>query len=682
MGLLKKSRLVCKTVMLLILGILLIANLNAEITISGVNSQYNLGEELGFQISLSMPQPGYLDVYLNCNGIENNIYHDVPESGRISLTRKLTQAYVGAALGDCQIKASYANETSNSRVFKISNTILVELETNTSSIMAGKDFYLRGKAIKENGENVGETYRAFMEIKLDNLEKRVESISNGVLEATITIPEETAAGSHALSLEVYERDNQDNIINSGIATAKIEVIQKPAKVEVAIDKTSLIPGEEISIIPLIYDMAGNLMNKKVLLQFKDALGNVLLEGYYAVGEEIKYAVKESQAPGDYKILIQEQELNSQKGLQITELKKISSKLENSTLVIKNIGNVYYDEIAELEIGAKKLLKNIKLAIGEEIRYSLSAPDGNYDLNIKSGESTETYSQIPLTGNAISARELSESWKYIFSQYTIVWIFILVVLVALVVLVIRKYWKNKKFHFSPYDRGKSSRFREEIKKKGGVSVVKPQVIENKIDETILSKDVKKAEQVLVLHGTDTPVGVVALKIKNGASGISKDNINRALEYAYSKKGVSYLAGNFIILIFSPLLTENKSNEKTAIDVARDIDTFLKEHNRKFRNDKIDYGIGVNCGSLVNALDMNRKILQFANMGRTISNAKRIAEMSEQEIYLSKEIHEKTLSDVKVDKVDLKKTFGKDVYTIKRIVDSEQSKKFIDNFMKRN
>ena len=92
--------------------------------------------------------------------------------------------------------------------------------------------------------------------------------------------------------------------------------------------------------------------------------------------------------------------------------------------------------------------------------------------------------------------------------------------------------------------------------------------------------------------------------------------------------------------------------------------------------IEYGIGVNSGELINKI--NGKILQFTNMGKTITTAKRIAEVSNKEVILSKEIHEKTPS-VKADKFA---TGSMDLFTVKSIVNSEDSKKFIQEFLRRN
>ena len=144
-----------------------------------------------------------------------------------------------------------------------------------------------------------------------------------------------------------------------------------------------------------------------------------------------------------------------------------------------------------------------------------------------------------------------------------------------------------------------------------------------------------------------------------------------------KGVSYTSGDYVILLFTPLMTRNNKNEETAIKVALDIDGFLKEHNRKFRNDIINYGIGVNSGEIINK--MAGKVLQFAVINKTINHAKRIAEVSNQEALLSREIHEKTANSIKADRF----TAGSmDLFIVKRIVDKEKSEKFIQGFLRRN
>ena len=185
----------------------------------------------------------------------------------------------------------------------------------------------------------------------------------------------------------------------------------------------------------------------------------------------------------------------------------------------------------------------------------------------------------------------------------------------------------------------------------------------------------------MNGKNQQAGIVAIKIRSGLNGIEKESMNKALEYAYHLKGASYSNGDYVLVVFSPLLTGKNNNEELAIKAALDMDVFLKEHNRKFRANLIDYGVGVNCGEIINIVE--KGVLKFASINKTINLTKKIAEVSNQEVLISKEVHEKTMNNVKADKVAEEgiDTKGLTLFRIKRVVDSQASQKFINDFMRR-
>jgi hypothetical protein len=259
-----------------------------------------------------------------------------------------------------------------------------------------------------------------------------------------------------------------------------------------------------------------------------------------------------------------------------------------------------------------------------------------------------------------------------SRYPIVWIFLFVVLASALYLGYKRHERNKKFGNLPPVRNKYP----EQKKQGGIEVIKPDQINKKLDKILLQDEIRKAQQVLVLNGHKQPASIIAIKLKKEIEGIAKDSFTKSLEFAFKAKAVSYNSGENLLLIFSPLITKTFKNEETAIKVATQIDNYLKDHNRKFKNDHISYGIGVNSGDIINQVE--GKILQFTNIGKTINGARKIADIANEEVLLSKEIHEKT-PGVKTEKI----TSGAiEAFSVKRIVNSEESAKFINEFLRRN
>ncbi len=198
---------------------------------------------------------------------------------------------------------------------------------------------------------------------------------------------------------------------------------------------------------------------------------------------------------------------------------------------------------------------------------------------------------------------------------------------------------------------------------------------KVVGQIKPRTTNQAEQVLVTDGQRSRAAVIALKIKNTISKFSKDNLEKAIEHVYEKKGAVYEHGNFIFVIFSPIITKTFRNEIDAACAAEKIAEGLKEHNRKF-SEKIQFGIAVNSGEVINKVE-NKK-LKFTSLGTLTIAAKKLAELSSGEVFLTKDAYEKAMTEVKADKKEIN---GTEVYVVKKVADYDRNKKFINDFLKR-
>ena len=185
----------------------------------------------------------------------------------------------------------------------------------------------------------------------------------------------------------------------------------------------------------------------------------------------------------------------------------------------------------------------------------------------------------------------------------------------------------------------------------------------------------AEQTLVTDGQKNRAAVIALKIKNTINKFSKENLEKAIEHVYDKKGAVYEHGNFIFIIFSPLITKSFRNEIEATRAAEKIAEGLKEHNKKF-SDKIEFGIAINSGDIISKIE--DKKLKFTSLGTLTISAKKLADLSNGEVLLTKEAYEKAMTEVKADKKEIN---GTEVYEVKKVADYEKNKKFINDFLKR-
>lgn len=641
---------------------------SAEVLISQPKALYNFGDELNLEIKLTESKPGYLDVNLVCPNSELNLYHNVPESQTISLKRKLLPIYIAGSMGDCYLSSLYGEEVGRSQNFKISQKIEISLDLTQVNYNIGETFKIKGKAYKENGGLVGQFFEGFVELRLNDNTSSTNVVKDSQFNAEFSFPSITHAGTYSLPIKVYEKSGGD-IINIGETFLEVIVIQRLAKLQIELSNQSITPGEELEIIPSLYDFAGDLMEGQVLMKIEDSQASALQEGFVNANQNFVLQTETKTSPGYAKILIQKENLTSEKSFEILKLEKINAKIENQTLIINNIGNVPYSGIIEIQIGSEKVLKEVELGLGEEKEFFLSAPDGDYDILIKDETPILAMIGVPITGQVISVSEINDKINSLVYKYPFVWIFIILIFAFFAYSWLRKLQKTRRIGML------KSEPKKEVNKKGGVEIVNHEEIMDKIT----LGEIRKAEQVITLHGQKNNVSVIAIKIKNELAGISRTSLTKSLEYAYKAKAVSFISGNNVLLIFSPLITRSLNNEERAVRCAMNIERALREHNKRFK-DKIIFGIGVHIGELLNKVEDN--ILKFATLGKTITIARRIAEVSSEEVLLSKEIHNKTMNNIKAEKNSARGLEGLETFKIKRIVNTEASKKFIDEFLRRN
>jgi hypothetical protein len=304
----------------------------------------------------------------------------------------------------------------------------------------------------------------------------------------------------------------------------LNIAQKSARMEVAFDKTSVVPGEEIAFVPTLFDMANDEIKDKILVKITSVDQRTYFEGYVESGLNHTIKTEKDYLPGYASIKLQSEEIIVKKSFEIKELKKINTEIINKTLVITNVGNVPYNGLIEVSIGNSTLLEEVNLALGERKEFYLSAPEGVYEISVKDDNDIFQHSGISLTGSAINVNEVG---KKIFSSYPIAWTFIILVLILFSYIFVKKYLRNKRMHFNEFKKEQISG-NEYFKKKDSIKVITPEKTKKDVEEIILSNnEIRKARYELVMQGKKQEAGLISLKIKSSLSGIEKDTFNQAM-----------------------------------------------------------------------------------------------------------------------------------------------------------
>lgn len=643
-----------------VLSLLLISMISAEIILSQPRALYSLGDDLEVEIKLDSFQEGYLDVSLICGEYNENIYHDIPKEKIINIERGLLPLYIGNLSGTCHIKAEYGLFAQSSQIFEISKNIEVIPEITQVNIKAGESVIIKGQAIKENDELVGQILNGFIEVSLGEEVKSTDNVEDGQFKINFSTSDTMRSGTYPISIKVYEKDSQGNILSIGETKADLIINQELDKIDIALENQIAIPGENISIAITLYDKAGDIMQGDVSLKIENSLNEIVYEKLVKTNT-LELYLKNDHAPGYSKIIVEKDDVIKEKIIDVQENEKISINPKNNTLVITNIGNVHYKKIIDVQIGERTLLIEVDLEKGKSKDYDLSAPDGEYNVKITDSSGDIFNDYLSLTGNSIGVREN----KSVISRLTILWLMIIVIMGVGLMTLYNKNLKKKSYSF-PIRFGK--------KKSDGKPVEKKVITVEKSGKKL---ERKRSEHVLVLNGQKQEASILALEVKNEIEKNAKLNLAKIIEESGEGKAVLNQSGKYFLLIFTPLITKTFKNNILAIKAGQKIEEILKENNRKLK-DKVEYGIGVNKGEIINKLENN--VLKFTSVGNTVSLAKKIANKSRDEVLLSKAVHEKTMTEVKAEKAG--KIGEEDVFKITRMIHSEGNKEFVRNFLDKN
>jgi len=621
------------------------------------SSLYNIGDDLENVISVSETGKQII-LELSCGGQSRSLFLKYLENETtIRILQPLTKAFLGEMKGDCKIIADYGGDRGESLNFKISDEALIRIETQTRDYEPGEKIDILGKIEKLNTLPL----EGFFEI---NLEK-INFTSSGIVEkgnfnTSIALPEVIAAGDYLISIKAYEKENGE-ITNIGETGLSINVKQTPQKVDIALNIQSIKPGNNLDFKISLYDQSGNTIEGSASFSIEDLKGNSLAKALTDTKKEESFYIEKNLFSGNYKIKAYSSGMYGERQFYVEENEEVEFKILNNILNVKNIGNVKYDKAIQVKIGSVVEIISTELEIGEEKEFVIAAPDGDYDIEVTDGSTSVSDKGISLTGNAINIK--GAGMGFFSRNKMMAWIFLIFVMGMFVFVALRKVVRKKFVLSQPYGTGKTA----------GRGVIKL----GKEGEYILERysEVKEAEHSLVLKGQKQDAALICLKIKNELSKEAKENLNNTLEKIYKNKGTLYRSGEYNMAIFSPLLTRTFKNYTPAVKTALEITKALQEYNSRARN-KIDFGISVHSGAIINRIEENK--LKFTSLGNILTLSKKIAELSENEVLLSKEIHTKTISEIRAEKIEKQ---GFELFVIKRVTDTEKNEKFIHDFLGR-
>lgn len=656
-----------KTLVVFILSVFLISFVSADILLLQQPSDlYNFGEAISVPVTVktTIELSGNLQMDLICNGEEINFYKNgvslsAGEEQEIDASLVLSKEIIGNLEGFCLIKIFIKNNFILTEEFRISKIINIELKTFETDFDPEEVIFIDGEAFKETGDPVD----GFVEITA--LSENATSnktfqgtVKNGFFTVDFSFPKETKAGKYFLKIKVYEKNELGEITNNGYADHSINIRQIPTSLEIAFENQEVEPGTNLRVQAILHDQTGEKIDSIAILTVKDEDNKILEQTEIATNEFLEFPIKYNDPPNEWSVVGASNQLTAQAPFKIQEKEEATTEIANRTLLITNVGNIPYNKTILIKIGEVSLDVDIFLKVDEVAKFLLSAPEGEYEIEIIDDGESSVSEGVFLTGKAISIKEIS---KFGFRNYPLAWVFVVIILAFVTFLLYKKGYKKSFFGYI-------------TRKKEGKEIP--------TRKNSLLKTTSKAVISLSLKGDKQKAAVVCLKIKD-LKEIEKEKGNietttqKLIDLAEESKAAVYENSEYLFFIFSPLLTKTFKNEKTALNLAQKIKEVLTKHNKMFKH-KTDFGISLNELEIIAKKDEGE--LKFMSFGDSMAVSKKIATKAHNDILMSESIKGK-LHSVKTEKHNKE---GIDVYEIKEVKDhgnKEEHKKFIGDFLKR-
>jgi hypothetical protein len=648
------------------------------------NDVYNLGDSVALPITIKALSDisGSFEMDLLCaeneinfyrNGISLSYGQEVTIAPAPSLV--LTRNIIGNSNGRCKLRATLGNDIALTNEFEISNSLTITVPNKESNLEPGKSFMVEGEAIKQNGNSV----EGFVDIEIiinlglnDTTSLSYKgTINNGLFAVNVSIPKDAKAGNHLLKLNAYEKDTTEEITNQGLTNYNINIAQIPSNLEIFLENSFVEPGTNLKVKAILHDQTGEKIVDDAIITIKNKKDKLMEQSNKKTDELLEYPIAYNEMPGKWIILASSNGLNAEKNFNITRKEEVKVFLINKTVAVTNKGNVEYcNKTILVKIGESSINLEPCLDIDETRKYLLTAPDGNYDVEIiRDGERIISQS-VSLTGRAIDAKEKGVS---VLSAVRLpaVWIFFILILGVISIIFFKK----------GYKRTFIGSFKKKVfmtsKEKNDTLIEKRKHLFSKKKTMDIPHS---AELSLSIKGNQQNSSVICLHLKNYESieegeGNVSETLKKIAHLAEEKKAKLYINKKYFFFIFAPSKTKTFKNEKPALKLAQKISSMLDAHNKIFKK-HIDYGIGLNKGEII--AKAKGKDLIFMPLKTFLTTSKRTADHSKNKVLLSEEMKTQFGADVKTEKHTHENMI---VHEIKEIVDRTKHNEFINNFLKK-
>jgi len=653
---------------------------------------YNLGDTITIPITVMAPLDTLLTddlfMYLICNGktitqicVNEVTLSPLNEGDTKTCTLTLRREKIGETTGECQIKIYLSKQIQKEDIlltdeFKISNVLTLQPNTEQKEYEPEQSILIFGNAIKENGHEVNGFID--MEIIMGNSSENIiqkGTINNGMYSMNITLPVNLAAGNYLVKLNAYEMAADESKTNKGFVNYNIAIKQVPTYLELAFEKDKVEPGTNVKVKAILHDQTGEKINSKAIITIKKGTTEIQIQEEKATDEYLEFPIAYNEPPSNWTVFAMSDLLTSNVQFTIIENKEIEASIANETITFTNTGNIPYNDTVTIRIGNASEKLSLFLGVDETKEYKLKASEGEHEVEVidENGESkfieNIIFERSKLTGNAIQIKDASQTSIKEFFGTPLIWIFIVLVILAIVFIFLRKAYKR-----NPYGKLFKKKVKQPKVNTAWENRAMPLSKNSKLETS------NKANLSLSIKGNKQDISIVNVSIRNlkevqSKKGNAEEALQKIINGAENKKAFVYENQDNLFFILTPSKTRTLQNESIALKIAQDAREILSDHNRIAKY-KLDFGISIECGSIVEKIENG--VLEFMSLENLMTRVKRISSASQEEVLLGEKIKER-LTNVRTEKQDNGKTVSYKIKDMK--YHDEEHSRFIKSFLKR-
>ena len=391
--------------LLLTVFLVLLPIASAQIVISDFKEVYSVGDSINADLSVieSQDVSGLIRLELNCG--EKNLFYTSPVSVKANDAQKfVVNPYMLTQSGNCKVEATLKGDidfidSAESKSFLVSQEINISLKLNKETFKPGETIKIKGEVKKANGEYIDGLLAT---INIGN-EEYSSIIKKGAFEFEIELKKNFPSGENEIAVET-----KDNAGNSGKAVKKINVAAIPTSLKITTNNNSFAPESTLRASAILYDQGGEEIPGGISLILYDSWGiDVAKKVINGSQENLEYTFDEKSPTGEWWIYAYSEGIRVRRFISVEEKSGISANLNGSTLEILNTGNTEFKKPVEIlfqnDETAETKIEELNLGIAGQEEYLLTAPEGSYNIRLKTDNFEKSFENVYLTGGVIGVR---------------------------------------------------------------------------------------------------------------------------------------------------------------------------------------------------------------------------------------------------------------------------------------